>query len=666
VKRSVEDEWDCFTKRVTKPFIEDVLDGATEWRVYRKTARSELLAESFERHLFAQRTLGSFHTPALILNSTIVGHPADESDALNRTINPPESCDEAEQPFKLMSGGRLIFTNLKNTDAFPPRPSLIPDVRLPYQIVQDPNVRLASAAALNANFPPVYPNARIAVRNDKPDGCKYRSYYVTDGGAEENLGLISALYALESALAKIPKGVRVRPIHVVIAEASAVAYDYSQDRGFSAFVGGSPQRLAGGLTNDLEQTVVNRLTEVDANATIQFHYLGLPLAFRARGGFGTNWLYAKEFHLNDPGPRTTYGSTFCSNFCLFPHRAKAKPPSTGKTWKSYGWRYMIQTNCSATNHSQTTPRRCTNGCAGMAARTRATCTWRTGRSSSRTCGSIENHDPSQEPRIVTSAHGAKEISGASDWPAGEYKNRGATGLAASPSGFHPRVMLPDHDNFRAHLDPIGKINDILVGHPNAARRHGGADGVRLVRAMNAIQAGAKINRARSERIVHSASHMAGQVGPALEHLQRRRPIRPLALHRDSLRAGPGEALPANSDAIPERFAILEDIIEAALACRDDDCARLIAAVPSDDLTRDGLFPEKIKKIGQRPAVERIKVSQLDARERVIEGKSRRSVQEGEKDASAGKFADHCCPLVLPARERCTSRGAIPFKFCGQS
>jgi hypothetical protein len=74
-------------------------------------------------------------------------------------------------------------------------------------------------------------------------------FYVTDGGAEENLGLISALYALESVLEKLKdKGARARPIHVVIAEDSALDYDYSQDRGVSVFLGGSRERLAGGLT----------------------------------------------------------------------------------------------------------------------------------------------------------------------------------------------------------------------------------------------------------------------------------------------------------------------------------------------------------------------------------------------------------------------------------
>jgi hypothetical protein len=129
---------------------------------------------------------------------------------------------------------------------------------------------------------------------------------VTDGGAEENLGLISALYALESALDKIPGGVRIRPIHLVIAEASAVAYDYSQDRGLSAIIGGSSERMAAGLTNALIEKIRKQLQRLNgAKATIEFHYLGLPLAFRARGGFGTHWMYAKEYYLNDPRPRTT-------------------------------------------------------------------------------------------------------------------------------------------------------------------------------------------------------------------------------------------------------------------------------------------------------------------------------------------------------------------------
>jgi hypothetical protein len=77
-----------------------------------------LLAESFEPYLFDRRLLGSIRNPALILNSTVVSHPAAESVVLTKTIDTAKSCEEAEQAFKLMSGGRLIFTNLRDIDAF--------------------------------------------------------------------------------------------------------------------------------------------------------------------------------------------------------------------------------------------------------------------------------------------------------------------------------------------------------------------------------------------------------------------------------------------------------------------------------------------------------------------------------------------------------------------
>jgi hypothetical protein len=114
----------------------------------------------------------------------------------------------------------------------------------------------------------------------------------------------------KALLTKFQKGVRVRPIHVVIAEASVVAYDYSEDWGLSAVLGESGERLAGGLTNALIEKIEKLLKCLQlqglngAKATIQFHYLGLALAFRALGGFPTRWMYPNEFHLNDPRPRT--------------------------------------------------------------------------------------------------------------------------------------------------------------------------------------------------------------------------------------------------------------------------------------------------------------------------------------------------------------------------
>jgi hypothetical protein len=305
------DLWDCFDDSMTRPFIEDVLNGATEWRVFSRTALSALLAESFEHRLFGNRRLASIESPALILNVSVVSHPAEASDLLQRTLDAAptagaqdEKCGEAERAFQMLSGGRIIFTNLRDSGKFPQRDPRIPDIRLPYHVMQADDIPLATAAALNANFPPIFPSARVRIADAVSGDCPARTYYVTDGGAVENLGLISALYALQSAVDRVPMGSRLRPIHVVLAEASAVTYDYGQDRGLSA-LGGSRERLAGGLTETLIRALEDQITARDqASPKIEFYYLGLPLAFRARGGFGTHWMYAKEYHLSDPRQRS--------------------------------------------------------------------------------------------------------------------------------------------------------------------------------------------------------------------------------------------------------------------------------------------------------------------------------------------------------------------------
>jgi hypothetical protein len=325
--------WIRFKKAIEDNYIDDVLEGATEWRIFGAAPLSVLLAEAFERRLFAgasrKATFDLPETPALILNTTITGHPDVDSALLRITLNrpaPTATCTEYQRPYRLLHGGRLIFTNIKHTSAFPGRDATIADIRLPYAIVRDPAVPLAGAAALNANFPPVFPNARVELKNaDNRTECPDRSYYVTDGGAHENLGLVSALYAVESALAEIEKRCegakakqdpwcarKLRRIHFVIAEASATGYDYSQDRGMSAGLEGGKDRMTGGLTNELieaSRKLYRSLPLEQARGQpIRFHMLAMPLVFRARGGIGTHWTHAETFRLSDPRVRSPLAS----------------------------------------------------------------------------------------------------------------------------------------------------------------------------------------------------------------------------------------------------------------------------------------------------------------------------------------------------------------------
>jgi len=323
--------WDKFTDAVSSTFIQDVIEGASEWRIFGGTPLTYLLAESFDRRLFKDvpnpQRFGQIDPasgPALILNTTIAGHPLEDSDVLRMVLNGSDrhsdaECLEAQRAYNLMNGGRLIFTNLKDLDGFPPGKSIIPDTRLPYQVLRDPAVPLAWAAALTANFSPAFQNARVLVKGyAEGQECPDRSYFVTDGGAQENLGLISALFAIESALRRLvdecknatpsqgPAGkcvTALRPIHFVMAEASVADYDYQQDRGVSAAFSGAKERMAGGLTNELIDKIGRLYSEVSGESSgeaLHFHYLPLPLAFRARGGFGTHWMHADRVELTDP------------------------------------------------------------------------------------------------------------------------------------------------------------------------------------------------------------------------------------------------------------------------------------------------------------------------------------------------------------------------------
>jgi hypothetical protein len=281
-----------------------------------------LLAESFKRRLAQRGGRWSLDVQGagLILNTAISGHPAAESELLERTLNDADDgraadCNERDRSYRLMGGGRLVFTNLKQTSKFPQRDNRVPDVRLPYVLVRDPAVPLEKAAALNANFPPAFPNARVLLRGSPGAVCPDRTFFVTDGGAQENLGLVSALYAVQSALDEIKRQCgkdapnthplckrTLRPIRFVIAEASAATFDYEEDRGISTALT-AKERLTGGLTGALieRNQELYLASGVRAGADkLDFHFLGLPLVFRARGGLGTHWMHAARVEMIDP------------------------------------------------------------------------------------------------------------------------------------------------------------------------------------------------------------------------------------------------------------------------------------------------------------------------------------------------------------------------------
>jgi hypothetical protein len=88
------------------------------------------------------------------------------------------------------------------------------------------------------------------------------------------------------------------PIHIVAVEASAVSYDYREDRGLGAATGGAKERINAGLTHELIKSIDAQLAPF--GRSLQVHYLPLPVAFRSRGGFGTHWMFAREVYVANP------------------------------------------------------------------------------------------------------------------------------------------------------------------------------------------------------------------------------------------------------------------------------------------------------------------------------------------------------------------------------
>ena len=99
---------------------------------------------------------------------------------------------------------------------------------------------------------------------------------------------------------------------------------------------------------------------------------------------------------------------------------------------------------------------------------------------------------------------------------------------------------------------------------------------------------AEIHGARAERIARAAGHEARQIRLARDHLRRRMPVRPFLLAGDGLRAGPGEAFAADADAVADRAAVAEHVIEIGVGRIDHDRARRLAGVVGHHLAAEAL------------------------------------------------------------------------------
>ncbi len=281
-----EQAWMKFFQAMREPYIQDVLNGLGEWRIMTGTRLGVLLGESFSRRWHPRRqTLGEVQDMGLILNSALAG------EFVKSSVYGELSLTEAERLFRgkttsKLAGGRLCYTNLALPTNFAGEGlGLKHDQKLPIILVQDPAVSLVQAAALNANFPPVFSNAAVDVDDEI-------RYWVTDGGAIDNRGMETLLYSLKDALrGSVSPGACLPPLHVIVVDASAYSDDYSQDRGLGT-VTSAGKCFASQLAIEIESDI--RKLYTSRGGEFWFHYLPMPDLLRRSDTFGTHWMLQKS------------------------------------------------------------------------------------------------------------------------------------------------------------------------------------------------------------------------------------------------------------------------------------------------------------------------------------------------------------------------------------
>jgi hypothetical protein len=317
------ENWRTFIDRITYPYIEDVIEGGAE--AHSVLNLSHLLEKSMDRNLGigSGKKLAEIEDVGLVFNSVVAGHPAKDAFLSQELLR-----DDIGEQYVVARGGRMIFTNVDHVPGLPGdgvygENSFSDATRFHMMVVRAPDVRVTQAVTTTANFPAVFPNSDVWVTEnaratEKSSKTEVAKYSISDGGALDNRGVLSLLYMLRGALKDMdPK--QVPEIHIVIADASAMSFDYSRDRGLAAaFSASSKLQLADGLIRTLmadicreisggEDTSVWTDSRTGCETKIQLHTLNMPTVFRSRGGIGTHWMMPAVAQLKDPRSPTKKG-----------------------------------------------------------------------------------------------------------------------------------------------------------------------------------------------------------------------------------------------------------------------------------------------------------------------------------------------------------------------
>ena len=309
--------WDRYFEMMTRPYIQDVLNRSSEWRMVTGGRLGLLLKESFDRRWETptnRTNLAEVDDMGLIFNTTLAGE----------LVCPTLHCggktvEDAEPSLRgltksTLAGGRLLLTNLNLPEEITGEP-LEPgsSERLPI-VLSGASISLQQAAALNANFPPVFSNAAIDVDDQK-------RYWVTDGGAADNRGMEMMLYALRLTLAKMKSD------DVIVADASLFSDAYTQDRGVSSLTGAGSH-----FASHLDSELIESIRHLYQSHPDRFHfsYVMMPDRLRESGSFGTHWMLQSQITVRESEDKGADSKTITGDEMVAVLRALHTPGFHGK------------------------------------------------------------------------------------------------------------------------------------------------------------------------------------------------------------------------------------------------------------------------------------------------------------------------------------------------
>ena len=295
-ERTDSEVWTQYRDALAGDHIKRVLAGVGEWRFFKGERLGKLLTESFDDHFLpaACSTIGCAGV-GVIFNTAVSGawRPGERnSTKCLEERGAPRNCATVDR-----TGSRLVITNL---DSFTQESvgTIVAGWQLDfdYEVVRDPGSPLTAAASMSANFPPVFSNT--AVHIDRGSEGKARRYWVTDGGAVENRGVISLLLALLAEASEWSGDKSPPSIKILVADASGTSVVYKEDRGIGA-AGAAKRQIADRLISELALEVGAAWQRLSGGqSTAELVYLPMPEVLRS--GFGTHWQLPATVRLSDP------------------------------------------------------------------------------------------------------------------------------------------------------------------------------------------------------------------------------------------------------------------------------------------------------------------------------------------------------------------------------